>query len=153
MVQLEPTATGAVQLLVELKSEGLAPPRETEEMVRGALPELATVRVCAGLDVPCVVAGKDGTGGERVRAGARAMPVPLRVMDWGEPGASSAISKSAMRWPAAVGLKTREMVQLAPGASGAVQLLVKLKSEGLGPERETEEMCRATFPELMTVNV
>ena len=58
-----------------------------------------------------------------------------------------------LRWPAAVGLKTREMVQLEPSASGPVQLLVKRKSEGLGPARETEEMCRSASPELMTVNV
>lgn len=61
------------------------------------------------------------------------------------------IIRSAVRWPGAVGLKTREMEQLEAGASGAVQLFVKLKSEGSGPVRETEEMCRVVFPELMTV--
>jgi hypothetical protein len=47
----------------------------------------------------------------------------------------------------------REMAQLDPGASGVVQLLAKLKSEGLGPASETEEMFRVAFPELMTVSV
>lgn len=57
----------------------------------------------------------------------------------------------AARWPGAVGLKTIEMAQLEPGASGAVQLLVKLKSEALAPARETVEMCKVLLPELMTV--
>jgi len=56
-----------------------------------------------------------------------------------------------VRWPGAAGLKKREMVQLEAGASGAVQLFVKLKSEGLGPAREIEEMCSVIFPELMIV--
>ena len=103
--------------------------------------------------MPCVVAGKDGVEGKKVRVGWTAMPVPVRTTVCGEPGALSATIRSAVRWPGAVGLKTREMVQLEPGVSGAVQLLVKLKSEGLGPARETEEMCKLVFPELMTVKV
>lgn len=42
-------------------------------------------------------------------------------------------------WPEATGLKTREMAQLVVGASGAVQLLVRLNSEALDPLRDTEE--------------
>ena len=52
-----------------------------------------------------------------------------------------------------MGVKTKEMTQLEPGASGAVQLLVKLKSDGLGPASETEEIFRVVLPELMTVSV
>lgn len=100
-----------------------------------------------------MVAGKEGAGGEKVSAGRTAMPVPLSTTVCGEPEALSAIIRFAMRWPAAVGVKTREMTQFEPGASGAVQLLVKLKSEGLGPARETEEMFSVVFPELMTVSV
>lgn len=103
--------------------------------------------------MPCVVAGKEGEDGEKESAGRTAMPVPLRTTVCGEPVASSTIIRFATRWPAAVGVKTREMAQFEPGASGAVQLLVKLKSEGLGPARETEEMFKAAFPELMTVSV
>ena len=142
-----------MQLLVTVNSEALAPLRATEETCKGAFPELTAVSVCGALDVPCVVAGNDGTGGERLRAGTRAIPVPLRVTVCGDPCASSAIVKSAVRWPEAVGLKTREMAQLEPGASGAVQLLVKVKSEGLAPARETEEICNEALPELVTVRV
>lgn len=89
-VQLEATGTDAVQLLMRLKSEALEPPRETEEMVSGALPELVTVRVCVGLDVPWVVVGKEGTAGDRVMAGSAGEPVPLRTRVCGVPGALSA---------------------------------------------------------------
>ncbi len=81
------------------------------------------------------------------------LAVALSEIVWGEPGASSAIVKFAVRWPAPIGLKTSETVQLAAGATGAVQLLVKLKSEGLGPLRETEETWRSVVPESMTVSV
>src|SRR5260370_37757699 len=71
----------------------------------------------------------------------------------GEPGASSETVKLAARWPGPMGLKTREIAQLAAGATGAVQLLVEVKSEGLGPLRETEEIWSGAVPELITVNV
>src|SRR5258708_38844667 len=77
----------------------------------------------------------------------------LREIGCGEPGASSVIIKFAVRWPTPIGLKASEIVQLAAGATGAVQLLVKLKSEGLGPLRETEETWRGGVPKLMTVTV
>lgn len=131
-VQLADGASEAAQLLVRLNSEALDPERETEEICNDAFPELMTDMVCGALEVPCVVDGKEGEDGEKVRAGRTAMPVPVRATVCGEPEASSAIIKLATRWPAAVGVKTREMTQFEPGASGAVQLLVKLKSEGLG---------------------
>src|SRR5258708_38134440 len=77
----------------------------------------------------------------------------LREIGCGEPGASSVIIKFAVRWPAPIGLKTSEIVQLAAGATGAVQLLVKLKSERLGPPRATDETWRGAVPELMTRSV
>lgn len=103
--------------------------------------------------MPCVVEGKDGAGGEKARAGRTAMPTPVSATVCGEPEASSAITKSAARWPGAVGLKAIGMVQFELGVSGVLQLLVKLKSEGFAPPRETEEMCSGELPELMTVNV
>jgi hypothetical protein len=38
-------------------------------------------KVCAALEVPWVVAGNEGTAGERVAAGAGATPVQLRVVE------------------------------------------------------------------------
>src|SRR5690349_10233835 len=153
IVQVEAGASGAVQLLEALNCEALAPLREIEETWRGAFPELTAVRFWGALEAPCVVAGNDGAGGERLSPGTRAMPVPLRTTVCGEPCASSAIVRFALRWPGAVGLKTRTIAQLALGASGTLQLLVKVKSDGLGPVRETEDMCRLVLPELMTVKV
>lgn len=151
--QLAAGARGAAQVLDTLNSEALDPVTEIEETCSGAFPELTAVSVCGGLEAPCVVAGNDGEGGERLRDGSTAIPVPLRTTVCGELEASSAIIRLAMRWPGAMGLKTREMAQLEPGGSGPVQLLMKLKSEGLGPARETEEMWREVLPELMTVKV
>lgn len=145
--------TGAVQLAVKLKSAGLGPLRVTEEMSSGAFPEFVTVSVCAALEVPSVVEGNDGAAGEKETAGTVAMPVPLRRSVWGEDAASSVITRFAARDPAALGVKTSEIVQLADGATGAPQLFVKLKSEALGPLSETEETCNGAVPVFMTVSV
>lgn len=78
--------------------------------------------------------------------------MPLRDTVCGELGASSENVRVAVRWPGAMGLKTTEIVQLAEGASAAVQLFVKLKSEAFGPPRVTEEMFSVVFPVLKTVS-
>ncbi len=88
--------------------------------------------------------------GPGVKAG---LAVALREIVWGEPGASSAMVRLAVRWPAASGLKPRETVQLIVGATGAVQLLARLKSEGLRPPRTKDEMWRDVVPEFKTVSV
>ena|SRR5215471_8882971 len=97
IVQFEPAAINALQLLVRLNSEALGPLNDTEETCSAAFPELLTVTVCAVLDVPCVVAGKDGTAGEKLMAGTTAMPVPVRPTVCGAPGASSITIKFAVR--------------------------------------------------------
>jgi hypothetical protein len=79
-----------------------------------------------------------------------ATAVPLRETPCGEPGASSVTVSVAALCPVASGLKARETVQFAAGASVAVQLLLRLNSEALDPPRETEEICNGAFPELMT---
>lgn len=80
------------------------------------------------------------------------LAVALSEIVCGDPGASSAITKLAPRWPEPIGLKTSEIVQLAAGATGAVQLLVKLNSEALTPLRETEETWSGAVPEFKTVS-
>ena len=55
--------------------------------------------------------------------------------------------------PEARGLKIKEIVQLEPGATAAVQLLARRNAEGLAPPRETEEICSDVLPELETVSV
>ena len=138
MMQLEFTPTEAEQLLVKLKSGGLGPLREMEEIMSGALPELVTVRACDGLDVPCVVVGKEGTAGEKVAAGAGAMPVPLRTRVCGEAGALSATWRLAVSVPTAAGVKLMLTEQLALGARVARHVLVCEKLEAFAPAMEME---------------
>lgn len=88
--------------------------------------------------------------GPGVKAG---LAVAMREIVCGEPGASSVMVKFAVLWAETTGLKTSEIVQLAEGATGAWQLLVKLKSKGLGPPRETEEICSGPVPELVIVRI
>src|SRR5882762_6625683 len=85
-----------------------------------------------------------------VKAG---LAVALSEIVCGEPGASSVINKFAVRWPGPIGLKESEIVQLAAGATGAVQLLVKLKSVRWRPPRAAEETLRGAVPELIRVSV
>jgi len=84
---------------------------------------------------------------------AARMAVALSATVCGEPPASSATNKFAVRCPGAIGLNTTEIVQLAETATGAAQLLVKLKSPGFGPPSETPERCSVALPVLVTVTV
>src|SRR5712692_141646 len=110
-VQLAAGATGAVQLLVKLKSEGLRPPRTTDEMWRDVVPEFMTVSVCAAPEVPCVIVGNEGAAGEKVIPGPLATPVPFTAIVCGLPGASSVIETVAERAPEARGVKVTMIVQ------------------------------------------
>ena len=124
IVQFDAGATGTVQLLVKLKSEGLAPARETEEMCSGPVPVLMTIRVCDGLDVPSSVPGKESAVGEKAMAGWGATPVPLRTSVCGVPGALSATCRFAVKVPALDGVKVILTAQLAFGARVAWQVFV-----------------------------
>ena len=110
-VQLAVGATGAVQLLARLKSEGLGPPRTTDEMWRDVVPEFKTVSVCAPPEVPWVIVGNEGTAGEKVTPGPVATPVPITAMVCGLPGASSVIETAAERKPGARGTNVTIIVQ------------------------------------------
>src|SRR3989442_15229167 len=94
IVQFPAGATAAVQLLVKLKSEGLGPAPATEEMWRGAFPELVMVNVCGAPVVPCVMVGKEGAVGERVTAGTAGGRGPVRTRGWGPAGGLSATSSA-----------------------------------------------------------
>ena len=81
------------------------------------------------------------------------LAVPLSARDCGEPETSSAIIKLAVRWPATTGLNTIEIVLFAPGATAALQPLLRLNSEALEPPSETEDTCSGAFPEFVTVSI
>lgn len=140
MVQLEAGASGAVQLFVKLKSEGLGPERETEEMCSVVFPELMTVKDCGALEDPWLMDGNETAEGETVTAGAGAMPVPLRTRVCGDPGALSAIWRFAVNAPTVAGLKVMVMEQWALEESAAGQVCVWEKLEESAPEIEMELM-------------
>ena len=74
------------------------------------------------LEAPWLVAGNDGAGGEKVTAGAGAMPVPLRTRVCGEPGALSATWRLAMSAPTAAGVKLMLTEQWALAARVATRM-------------------------------
>jgi hypothetical protein len=80
-----------------------------------------------------------------------ASPVPERGTVWGLPTALSATMTAAVRVPAAAGLKVTLMVQLAPAATLAPQLLVWAKSLAFAPETATLVTFRSPLPVLVRV--
>ena len=81
IVQVALTAYAeAVQLLFMVKTPAFVPPRTTEEMCSGAVPELVSVTLSGPADVPCVTDPNATALGLRVTAGlpgGGAWPVPL----------------------------------------------------------------------------
>ena len=143
IVQFAVGATVAAQLLVKVKSEGLGPPRETDETWSAAVPVLMTVRIWAAPVVPCVIVGKEGTVGENVMAGAGATPVPVRARVCGLPGALSTTWKVAESGPALAGVKVILTEQFALGARVFRQVLDCEKLEAFVPTIEMELMVKA----------
>ena len=87
-----------------------------------APPVLVSVTVCVAVE-PISVAGKVRLDGDRdTAAGVR--PVPLSVTDCGLPLTLSVMETAPVALPLLCGVKVTLMVQLAPPASEAGQLLV-----------------------------
>src|ERR1035441_5362621 len=63
-------------------------------------------------------------GVEAATTNVPALPVPVTTADCGEPAALSATEIAAVKLAAVVGVKVTVMVQVAPAASEAAQLLV-----------------------------
>src|SRR5207302_1207676 len=119
------------------KSPGLAPARVMLVRLSVAVPPLVRVTVWARpLVVPTRWLPKATLFAESVTAGA--MPVPVRVIVCGLPGASSTMFSVALRIPVASGVKLTLIVQLAPGATepaplGQVLPAAKAKSAACAP--------------------
>jgi hypothetical protein len=145
IVQLEPTATGLLQLLSTPKSAALGVAAVT---VRAALPVFVTVKVCGRPLVPTYWLGNVIVEGDKLTAGAGRPPVPVRVTICGLPGALSAIVKVPVRLPLAVGVKVTGIWQASPAATEVPQLLVCAKS----PEIEIA-MLSAALPALYNPTV
>src|SRR5215469_2961388 len=98
-------------------------------MVNGAAP-LASVTGCEALLVPTTWSAKVRSVFESETA---KVPVPLSEMACGLPGALSLIERLALRPLTPVGLNVTLIVQVAPGATEPLQVLVSAKSPGLAP--------------------
>src|SRR2546427_358674 len=143
-VQLADAATcppasgqGVVPEPATAKSPGFAPARVMLVRLSVAVPPLVRVTVWARLlVVPTRWLPKATLFADNVTAGA--MPVPVRVIVCGLPGASSTMFSVALRIPVASGVKLTLIVQLAPGATepaplGQVLPAAKAKSAACAP--------------------
>lgn len=134
------------------KSVLFAPTIVTVVMRRLALPVLVMVSVMAELGVETSWFPKLREGEEKEIAAA--VPVPLRVTDWGLLAALSLKFSEALRVPIAEGVKVTLTVQVALGSTiTAVQVSVPfVKSPGFDPSSVTVEMVRLLVPVLVTVS-
>ena len=98
---------------VTVKSMASAPLKNTELMLSGAVPVLATLTLRL-VDEPSVTDPKSRLAGSNVTDGK--VPVPSRTTVRGLPGASLVTTIWPVRRPAACGLKTTLIVQKAPAA-------------------------------------
>jgi hypothetical protein len=95
------------------------------------------------------VVGKASGVGLSVACGE--VPVPMMAADCGEPVALSATETEAEKAVAEAGVKVTLIVQVAPAARLAPQLLVWAKSAALVPVTEMLLMVRAALPGLESV--
>ena len=121
-MQLAPLASELAHSSASRNEVGLVPPNVTPVIVSGEVPVFFNVTACAALVVPTAVDANVSDAGVIVTVGF-AMPVPVRVADWGEPVAVSVTVTFAVRVPRAAGLKTTATGQLAPAASVVPQVV------------------------------
>jgi hypothetical protein len=95
-------------------------------MLNVAPPPLVNVTVCGALMIPMLWLPKLKLVGKTLTP--EAMPVPVRFTVCGLPLPLSVTVRVAVRTPAIVGVNVTLIVQLAPAASVAAQLLVCAKS-------------------------
>ena len=87
------------------------------------------------------------------RLATAAVPVPVRLTVWGLPVALSVRVTAAVRDPLAAGVKVTLIVQLAPAATLAPQLLDWAKSLALVPVTARLVRVKAALPVLLRVTV
>jgi len=87
-----------------------------------------------------------------VKLGA-AVPVPLRLVDCGEPAALSVTERAAVKLAAETGLNVTEIVQLPPAASDVPQVLDWEKSLEFAPPIEMPLIGSGALPVLLRVIV
>ena len=154
IAQLAPAARDAPQLLVCAKAAGLAPAIPILVIESAAVPVFFSVETCAGLVPPTPMLPKLSDPGVSTATGAgAAVPEPLSTTVCGEPLALSVTARAALKLATDVGANVMEMLQLAPAASDAPQVLVCAKLPAFAPVRAMSVMDRAAAPELVNVTV
>ena len=153
IVHFAPAASDVLQVLVEIaNSLALVPEKVYELTETTAVLVLEIVRTCAAEFAFRLVVGKVRLVGEKAMVGCEA-PVPLNETDCGEPAAESVATSLAVAAPAAVGLKTMEIVQLALEANDVPQVLVEIKNSlAFVPEKVYELTVAATELVLVIVS-
>lgn len=122
--QLACAARLGVHVVVRAKSAASIPAIAILVMLSVVAPTLVSVTVCGALVVPTVWLPKFKLAGENFIT----VPVPARETVCGLPGALSVTSTLPISVPETVGLKTTVILQLAPAATLAPQLLIWVKS-------------------------
>jgi hypothetical protein len=95
----------------------------------GFVPSFVAITPCGSDVAPSGTLPKSRLEAESVNVEV----VPVRLITCGLPGALSVNVIVALRTPEAVGLNVAEIVQVAPGARGAAQVVVSAKSPALTP--------------------
>jgi hypothetical protein len=132
MVQLAPAATVAPQVVV-LVNEGasaplnLIPPDVIFKMVP---PVFFSVTAFAAVVDPTFVLANLSVVGVKETTGEVPVAVPARLTVCGDPVALSATLSEAVREPATAGTNLTEILQLAPAANVAPQVVVSVNEEG-----------------------
>jgi hypothetical protein len=155
IVQFAPTAKLAAQVLVSAKSAEFVPPITMLVIVRGPVPVLVRVTVCALVVTPTLMPANVRLLGEAPATGIPT-PVPLSEAVCVEPVTLPVLSVTvsvALRLPGAVGVNVTEIVQFAPTATLVPQVLVCAKSPGLVPVMAMLAIVSGPVPELVSVTV
>ena len=148
-MQLAPAARLAPQLFAKTKEEASVPVTAMLAMDSGAPPGLDIVTDCDALVVPTDCAAKERLMLDRDSAGA--VPVPVRLTICSVVTLLSKTSSDAGREPAAAGLKVTEMLQLAPAAKVAPQVVVLVYEDAPVPAIAIFEIVSKAAPVFFSV--
>lgn len=150
MEQFAPTAKLVPHEFAKTNEEALVPVTAMLEIATAALPVFVITTVCDALVAPTFSEPKERLVVERVTGGVT--PVPLNETVCGDPVALSATFRVPLSEPVVVGFNSTEMVQLAPAANVAPQVLADLRNElALAPVKLVE--LRATTAALVFLSV
>jgi hypothetical protein len=153
IVQVALAANVVPQVFADTANEvKLAPVRVSEVKVTADVPVFFTVIVCAAEVEFAAVEPNVRLVGESVTESAAAVAVPFSATVCGEPVALSATEREPVKEPAAVGLNSTEIVQLAPAANEVEHVVADFTNElAFVPVKVSEVRVTADVPVFLTV--